>query len=346
MHGAEPALSIAVQPGFPADMDRAAAAASPSHAFLRSAWYAAAGGADKLTLVATRPDGQIVAAIPTVAVGPPLLRMRATPGSYWPIRSVPIAIDASDAELEALLASPQARRALGRAWRLGPVNADDPAASRLVQTARQAGWSVLRRRIATSFRLDIAAARSAGPWPRSSTAQEEPLSRETSGSPWRTAVELPLRCRLDLRLVRQARLHRAGKLGGSGPQGRSEIPRPATARHLAGSGPRPVLADMLHVGLLEVGGVPAAFSFGIEAGDTRYCIATSYDQRFAKHSPGKLLSYRTYVDAADRGIRLLDDGAGDGGHKTVMGEVPGPEILDYLFVRSRLLATLLRRLWR
>jgi hypothetical protein len=172
MHGAEPALSIAVQPGFPADMDRAAAAASPSHAFLRSAWYAAAGGADKLTLVATRPDGQIVAAIPTVAVGPPLLRMRATPGSYWPIRSVPIAIDASDAELEALLASPQARRALGRAWRLGPVNADDPAASRLVQTARQAGWSVLRRRIATSFRLDIAAARSAGPWPRSSTLKK------------------------------------------------------------------------------------------------------------------------------------------------------------------------------
>jgi CelD/BcsL family acetyltransferase involved in cellulose biosynthesis len=102
----------------------------------------------------------------------------------------------------------------------------------------------------------------------------------------------------------------------------------------------------MHVGLLEVGGAPAAFSFGIEAGRTRYCIATSYDRRFAKHSPGKLISYRTYMDAAERRITSLDDGAGDGGHKSVMGETPGPEIMDYLFVRSSMSAALLRRFWR
>jgi hypothetical protein len=51
------------------------------------------------------------------------------------------------------------------------------------------------------------------------------------------------------------------------------------------------------------------------------------------------------MDAAERGITVLDDGAGDGGHKSVMGSSPGPEIVDLLFVRGRLPALLLRRLW-
>jgi CelD/BcsL family acetyltransferase involved in cellulose biosynthesis len=107
----------------------------------------------------------------------------------------------------------------------------------------------------------------------------------------------------------------------------------------------PILARMMTAGFLYIGGEPAAFSFGIDAGRTRYCIATSYDQRFAKHSPGKVLSYRTYIDAMARGVEFLDDGAGDGGHKSVMGEVPGPDIMDYLLVRGRLAGALLRPLW-
>jgi CelD/BcsL family acetyltransferase involved in cellulose biosynthesis len=205
---------------------------------------------------------------------------------------------------------------------------------------------VLARRIATSFTLDIAAARSAGPWPRGSTLKknrfhEKHLAghgaltwRFLSGADWSTVLFDDL-----------AAVERASWIGDE-PSADAKFCDPRQRAIWERAAADPELAAMMHVGLLKVGGVAAAFSFGIEAGATRYCIATSYDRRFAKHSPGKLVSYRTYMDAAERGVTFLDDGAGDGGHKSVMGETPGPEIMDYLFVRGRATAPLLRRFWR
>lgn len=335
-------VHVEVVPGFAAAIDMAAAVADPRHGFLRRAWFAAAGGADPTTLVVTGPDGRVRAALPTVATGPRLLGLRAVPGSYWPVRSFPIASDAEDGDLLPMLR----HRALGKAWRLGPVNANDPTAERMRRAARRCGWTVLERRIATSFVLDIASARAAGPWPRPSTLKknrfhEKHLAshgqlawRFLSGPDWTSELFDAL-----------AMVEQASWIGAE-PDADAKFcdPRQRTIWDRAAADP--ALAAIMHVGLLEIDGKAAAFSFGIEAGGTRYCIATSYDRRFAKHSPGKLISYRTYVDAADRGITFLDDGAGDGGHKSVMGETPGPEIMDYLFVRGRVLPMILRHFWR
>jgi CelD/BcsL family acetyltransferase involved in cellulose biosynthesis len=340
------ALDIIVEaaPGFADAIDKVAERSDPRHRFLRRGWFAAAGGKRPQTLVLSR--GRLLAALPSVGVGPRLFGLRAVPGSYWPIRSFPIAEEASDDEVAALLASPAARRVLGRAWRLGPVNADDPSASRLLRVAERSGWTVLQRRVATSFVLDIAAARAAGSWPRSSTLKknrfhEKHLAghgaltwRFLSGPDWTPAL-----------FDRLAAVEKASWIGDQ-PGADAKFCDAHQRAIWEAAAADPLLAGMMHVGLLEVGGAPAAFSFGIEAGRTRYCIATSFDRRFAKHSPGKLVSYRTYMDAAERGISFLDDGAGDSGHKSVMGETEGPEIMDYLFVRSRPLAALLRRFWR
>ena len=337
-----PTDAVALLTGFAAALDEAAPGADPRHCFLRRAWFAAAGGADASTLVVSGPDGRVRAALPTVATGPAWLRLRAVPGSYWPARNVPIAPDIADFELTALLGSP----ALGRAWRLGPVNADDPTATRLLRAARACGWTVLKRRIATSFMLDLAVARAAGPWPRPSTLKknryhEKQLAahgalawRSLSGADWTPEL-----------FDRLAAVEGASWIGDK-PDADAKFCDPRQRAIWQDAAADPVLARMMHVGLLEIGGAPAAFSFGIEAGHIRYCIATSYDRRFAKHSPGKLISYRTFCEAAARGITLFDDGAGDGGHKRVMGEEAGPEIMDYLFVRSPLLAALLRPVWR
>ena len=96
----------------------------------------------------------------------------------------------------------------------------------------------------------------------------------------------------------------------------------------------------------EVAGEPVAFSFGLDCGATRYCIATGYDERYARHSPGYFTNYRTYIHAAGQGIEVLNLGVGDGGDKSGMGAVPGPRLLDHLFVRGRVPAWLLRPLWR
>ena len=103
---------------------------------------------------------------------------------------------------------------------------------------------------------------------------------------------------------------------------------------------------MLSVGILSIGGEPVAFSFGLDCGRTRYCIATSYDARFARHSPGYLTGYRTYMAAAERGVNRLSLGAGDGGEKSSMGAVPEAELMDYLFVRGSGSRPCCSPLWR
>ena len=343
---AEAPLSVELCPGLSPAIDEAAAAADPGHHFLRRAWFEGAGDADALTLIGRRGGGQVIAALPTVPAANPRLGIRAVPGIYWPFRSFPVAQDATDQELEALLSDPTLRRTLGRAWRLGPVAADDPTALRLLRVARRSGWSTLKRSVGTFYLLDIAEEKKSGPWPRPSTVRnnnkhDKRLAklgalefRYIEGSGWTPQVFA------DLEAIER----------GSWVASRSDAdakfldPRRRAAWEKMTADP--VLAQMLSAGILYIGGEPASFSFGINSGATRYSIATSYDERFAKHSPGSVTGYRTYEQSVERGVGLLHLGSGDGGAKGSMGAVAGPQVLDLLFVRNPLLAALLRPLWR
>jgi CelD/BcsL family acetyltransferase involved in cellulose biosynthesis len=108
----------------------------------------------------------------------------------------------------------------------------------------------------------------------------------------------------------------------------------------------PAIADRMWAAILDVGGVPAAFSFDLDCGRTKYCIANSYDRRFAKQSPGRILCYRNFEKLDERGTDHLDWGAGDPGYKKTLGAWPDRDIVDYLVVRGPILAALLRPLWR
>jgi CelD/BcsL family acetyltransferase involved in cellulose biosynthesis len=102
---------------------------------------------------------------------------------------------------------------------------------------------------------------------------------------------------------------------------------------------------MLFGSILSVGGEPAAFTFGLQVGTTRYQIANNFDQRFKQHSAGRTLLLKDFERAAADGVRRISWGSGDAGYKSEMGARPGPEIMDLLFVRSRLLAVPLARYW-
>src|SRR5687768_8026265 len=125
------AVAVAEVAGIADAVDSAAAAAAPEHAFLRAAWYRAARGDDAATLVATRPGGRVIVALPTVSATGLPLGLRAVPGCYWPYRSFPVAADAADEELVAFLADSLTRRRLGPLWRAGPMREDDPTGRRL-----------------------------------------------------------------------------------------------------------------------------------------------------------------------------------------------------------------------
>ena len=339
------AIDIRAKEGLADAIDAAAALADPRHGFLRRAWYAGDTRADATTVTAATPDGRVIAALPTVATSLPWLR--AVAGGYWPYRSFPIAADASDEELAALLAARATRHALGPAWRLGPVYADDPTLGRLERSAPAAGWTMLRRRIAPRYVLDIEAVRAEGAWPRNSTLKknrfhEKHLAahgalewRFVSGAGWTNEIFDAL-----------AEVERKSWISTDTDGSDAKFMAPHHRRSWEAAVADPVLAEAMRAAILFIDGAPAAFCFDLDAGAVKYAIANSYDERFAKHSPGKCLYYRNLVEAMARGISLVDWGAGDSGYKRTIGADRGPDIVDILIVRNRALAALLRPLWR
>lgn len=330
--------------GVGADIDTLAAASVPARRFLRSAWFHAASP-DEQILSCRRADGSQILALPYCErkIGP--IRLREVAGGYWPFRSFGLASDAGLPELTAFLESRQTAQKLGRVWRLGPVYSDDPTARRLIKAAPEAGWTVIRRSTAKVYELDLKALRQEGSWPRTKTLRKNRWRERRLASDGEVRYEyLTGRDLTDKHCDAMAEIERNSWLATLDENGDTKFLDPATRQIWQKIAADTDLAPMLFASLMWIGERPAAFTFGVESGDTRYYIANNYDERFAKFGPGKLLLYKDFERAADNGIRLISWGAGDAGYKSEMGAEPGPDITDLFFVRGRLLAALLRPL--
>lgn len=353
MHGAierpaaESCVGIEVRRGFPLLLDRLADRALGARAFLRSAWYRGDSGPnDGSTIVARRLDGSIIAAIPTVPIGPTLLGARTVPGSYWPFRSILIDRGTTQAELTEAFKHPLLRATLTPMWRVGPVYRDDPATVLLKRAAARAGWTVLTRSVGRTFVFDLSASEAEGGWPRKSTrrrltgyekqlgATGEVSYRHITGSDWDEAAFTAL-------AAIEANSWVGKDTDGSGAKFLSDARRESWRRMVRDE----KLADALSATILFVGDVPAAFSFDLQDGETQFSIASSYDDRFAAGRPGRIVTWRQLEWARGRGVTRVDLGAGDSGYKQDMGAVPGSEILDLLIVRSRSAAKVLKLKW-
>ena len=329
--------------GLAAVIDRAAALAPASHAFLRYGWFAAAltayGGTARTVIV--EADGEPVIALPMVAMGPGWLGAAQLPGSYWPFRSFPAVAALPDSAYDALVG------ALGlRALRIGPVYDDDGAAAALIGAARRRGWAVLDRIVAQSWRLDL----TAPDWPRGSTLRKNRFHEKHLAAhgalEWRMLDGAALAGGgFDL----LAQVEQASWIAARTDGRDAKFTRTGHGAFWRAAAADPGIAAAMHAALLCVDGEPAAFSFDLDAGALRYAVANSYDPAFAKHSPGKLLHYRNLAAARAGGTMLVDWGAGDSGYKAVLGAEPGPAIRDWLIVRpgpAATLAALGRGAWR
>jgi CelD/BcsL family acetyltransferase involved in cellulose biosynthesis len=336
---------IHIVPATSADADAVAALAEPSHQFLRGSWAEAAPG-EVRRWAALRGDGRPLAVFPLVArhLGP--FEMREVAGCYWPFRSVAMAADADQAELAGMLGTAELKRALGPLWRLGPVFDSDPAALRLIEAARAAGWSALTRLLGTCFEIDVAALRAEGPWPRAATMKknrwrEKQIAQHGeleitrfSGSDWNEAQREAI-----------ARVERGSWLARLPGPAALQFADPARRLYWERVAADPVIAAMLFGSILKVGGVPAAFTFGLQVGGTRYHIANNYAERFKTLSVGRTLLLKEFEQATASGVERISWGSGDAGYKSEMGALPGPKIVDLLFVRPPLLAPALRPWW-
>ncbi|MGN5373656.1 GNAT family N-acetyltransferase [Sphingomonas hankookensis] len=322
--------------GLPDAIDAVAVAAADTHGFLRRQWFAAAiesyGGVPRTMLV--ERDGYATIALPLIGLGPALFGLGQVPGCYWPFRSGPAAETADHQDFAALLA--EAAQAV-RGFRLGPVYDDDPLLVGLLPAAAAAGWRALPRFIADSYLLDMAALRAEGGWPRNSTLRKnrygekhlatlgEPDWSFVHGGGWTDAVFDGL-----------AAIEAASWIAARTDGGDAKFTDTGHGRFWRSVARDPALADMMWAAVLRMDGEPAAFSFDLNAGTLKYAIANSYDTRFARHSPGKLLYYRNLVRGLSDGIDRVDWGAGDSGYKRMIGATPGPAIRDWLFLRPGL----------
>jgi len=332
--------AVAAFAGVPPIIDRLADS-DADRAFLRAAWFRAAG-AESTLLIATAA-GTPLAAIPTVAAGPAALGARAVVGAYWPFRSIPISPELDDRDLEEALRDPRTRAALGPLWRMGPFYEDDPAGARLIEASARAGWTVLTRALGQTFVLDVAEQLAAGPWPRASTLKRirnyerqlgEVSYERISGSGWTPSV-------FDALAEIEAASWIAGCEGGRG----AKFSNPASRAFWEKAAADPALREMMSALILRVGGRPIAFCFDLNCGSLQYGIAGSYDAAFAKWKPGKIATYRNILWALERGIERIDLGAGDSGYKREIGAAAGSRIVDCLFVRNSFVASILRSRW-
>lgn len=330
--------------GCPEIVDALAACAPAEHRFLRAAWFRAAGA--EATLVARR-GMRPIAAFPTVRAGPPALGARAIAGIYWPFRNVPVAADASDEDIVEMLTAIRSEGLLGPLWRLGPVYAGDASAARLKRLAGAADWTVLRRSLGQTFIFDVDAAAAAGKaWPRKSSLKrldgyEKQLGQRGTvridrivGAAWSQAA-----------FDAMAQIEARSWIGTGADQTGAKFLEPSHRRIWELCAEDPVLADLLSAVIVHVDDRPVAFSLDLRSGDMQYGIAGTYDAEFADLNVGKLANERNLIWAMERGVRRFDWGAGDSGYKRMIGFEAGPEIIDILFVRSPMLARLLRPRW-
>lgn len=343
-----PDVRVGLVEGLSAAIDTVAERAAESHRFLRYGWYAAAlaaYGGQARTLVVEEDDVPVLA-LPFVPLGPAMLRLATVPGCYWPFRSFGMAIGASEAAQAAALTT-LATHING--LRIGPVEDGDPAATALIARACGAGWTAIDRHVGDSWVLDLAPVVDGQPWPRNSTLRKNRFHEK----------HLAGHGALDWRFLD----------GADWPQGFADLGAVEATSWVAHDTDRrdmkfvaeghlafwtaavvdPVLGDMFRAAVLDVDGTPAAFSFDIDTGALIYAIANSYDPRFAKHSPGKLLYWRNLVAAMARGAARVDWGAGDSGYKQVIGATQGAPIRDWLLLRPglpALVGRMLRHAWR
>lgn len=328
-------------------IDHLAGRDDPRRSFLRGRWFSATGDSSFDPVIVSGRNGCPILALPLTSrtLGPVSIQQVA--GAYWPFRGAPLHREVAVEELADGLGSSAVRRALGAAWRLGPVIADDPSVSSLRVAAVEAGWHCLERHVGSLFCLDLVALREGGNWPSTKGKQKDrwrvrqleksgPVSiTPYTGRDWTDATRDAI-----------AQIEAASWVGQLERGGDTKFHDPALRRYWEDAARDPAIAAMIRGAILWVGETPAAFTFGLDAGDTRYCIANNFDKQFNKFSPGRILLYHDFEDAADRGLARIDWGLGDGGYKQAMGAHEDAAMIDLLFVRNPVLKMLATPLWR
>jgi len=331
-------------------LDALAEADRPDRAYLRHRWFVSGPEPATSFAVARDPSGKPLAgfALRPKSIGPAGLGLKIpeVAGPYWPFRGVPLDASASTEDLAEAFKHYSFAKAIGPAFRLGPVVRDHASIRKLSEAARMAGWGVLTKLVGQHFGVDLATLTASGSWPSTRGQRKRrwhvrnmekiaPVRTEYfTGADWSDATRDAM-----------ATIEANSWLGTLESGGDTKFRDPALRATWEDVAKDPALADMIQGSLFWVGDDPVAFTFGVDCGASRLLIANNFDMNFKKESPGKILIYDDFLKAAERGIAWMDLGLGDAGYKSDMGAEEVGVFVDLMFVKNPLFARALRPLW-
>lgn len=318
-----------LQPGIPGE-----------HQFLSRGWYCSWGAAflpmgrwdgPLQWLVARDPKRGLMGVLPLAKQRIGMSVTLSLAGYYWPFRSFPFNAEFAD-DIASAAAAWATTNAASVPWRFGPVPRGTRAVEALIDAFTRHGWLAMEKRIGETYSLNV------GPMNgfdeavaslKKKVSYYERRMRRSGDVDIRT---VPLRAGgrcdellRDLETIEErswVAKQQDGKPKFIGARNRTFWTHLSTSRH----------SEMLQPMLLYFGGRPVSYSLNIDAGNTRYIIANGYDEEFAIHSPGMLLTYYVLRDAETAGRSTIEWGQGDSGYKSRWGAVENLRLVDLLML--------------
>lgn len=315
------------------------------------AFLPAHGWARPLTVYSVEAGGDSLGFIAFARQAAFHLPTRSLAGYYWPFRTLAVRDDDGDRmAFAACIADHFSQHPPTMALRFGPISSVDRGVRAVLRALSERGWRGVQRDDGPVFALDL---------PADCAALEARISRSLLKNVryCRRKMERELgvvSCqRYELSTCAQEVIDAvetiekaswvARKRGDVKFVGDTNRRFWTTMR----SSPAASLSETV-IWVLRCGTAPVAFSAHIETAETIYIIANTYDERWASHSPGSVLSFEVLRDACQRGKRKVDWGQGDSGYKARWGAVASDHLVDVMMfrpgLRGRLLNTLTRRL--
>lgn len=283
------------------------------------------------------------------------LPTRSLAGYYWPFRTVSVRDDDdSRRAFAASIADDFSRHPPATALRFGPVSSSDAGLGELLRALAKHGWTGLRRDGGPVFTLDlpddagVLEARVSKALLKNARYCQRRMEREFGGVSFQRHK---LDAHADEVLDIVERIERASWVAREG--GDLKFSGVANRKFWSALGSSPTPSADAIIWVLRCGEMPVAFSAHVETPETAYIIANGYDERWASHSPGSVLSLELLRDACQRGKKKIDWGQGDSGYKSRWGAVVSASLFDVVMfrpgVRGRILSMVARQFaagWR
>lgn len=314
-----------------------------SHAFLSASWFdvwedvflgTGSWHAPASRLVVMR-NGERVGVMPLAWQRVRGVWLLAVTGFYMPFRDVIVAELVADAAIKAMV-SALSCQSTGIGVRIGPMDSSSGNLARFREQFRQQAWSLLEFERGQLFYLELPETK--GELERKVSGRAKKADYFLRRMSRRGRVELRMHTDLDqegwgIVLQELQEIEKSSWVATGGePRFIGDRNLEFWSRLLG----RQPYASAVRVWLLHFEGQPSSFCLTLDSGKVRYQLVNGYSDAVRSFSTGHIIFQKMLLDAIDCGIKSVNFGQGDPGHKSEWGARPTARLVDLVALKPGL----------